>query len=139
MRGSSWWLSVCNFVLMGCSAATPVRSPVAVPAAVDGLAAETCGQFELVVDKGKPTARAVTNLRARCDSSYTCAPRVSSNRVELQGLAPGKTTLHLEYTDPATGKSYANDIPVAVAAAKSSDGARYGTKGCAYIPTLSPN
>ncbi len=125
---------VISMALVGCAATATGRSPVGVPAAVSALPAETCGQFELVADKGKATARAATDVRARCDNSYLCAPRVASNRVELHALAPGATTLHLEYTDPATGKGYSDDVPITVSAAQANVRVRYGTAGCSYLP-----
>lgn len=137
MRSSSWSVVVSCGLVVGCGAAGPAHSPAAVPGAVEGLPAETCGQFEVVADKGKASAHAVTDLRARCNNSYTCSPRVASNKVELQTLAPGKTTLHLEYTDPATGNAYSDDVPVTVIAGQSHVKVRYGTMGCSYIPVKS--
>lgn len=98
----------------GCSSAplNPTHAPA--PTDVANLPSDSCGRFELTFDKGTPKERAAQNVRARCESSYICTPRVSSNRVEVAGVGPGSTKLHLEFEDPESGKTHSTDSVVTV-------------------------
>lgn len=120
-------------VLAGCGASAS-HATFPVPASITTLAADSCGQFELVADKGTDRARAAVDVRARCDNSYICSPRVASNRIELHGVGPGTTTLHLEYADPNGGAPHQADVAVTVVAPTSKPHSSFGTVGCSYIP-----
>jgi len=133
------FVSLVSFglVLSACGSAAAPKAVFPTPLTIDDVPADGCGQFELMALKGTDDVRAATDVRARCDSSYICSPRVAGSRVELHGLAPGVTKLHLEYTDPKTGEALTRDIPVTIVPAAPDAAAKhahFGTPSCGYLP-----